>query len=443
MGLENSQSERFRATLENVQQTQPQILELDRFQPHHNVLSSDASMAMRLVRPNYRLCLSAHRLTLRLFTTKSSSSFTFQNASPTPTEPKRLRCTEVDENGVVTVRFISAKKTELTTRYGLVPRDIRKIEASTLSHIGIRPSTVLLHLFHLKVLVQRDRALVFDDATSPASRSAFLREIQEGIRQRDTAVAKAAAGQREDESYGQPQPTFEFLALEAVLSSVVSELEGELDAVRRPVERVLKSLEDDVDRRALLALLNISGRATRLAAQAELVLTAVEDVLDWDDSLAALYLSAKAADKDGRGKTADDDLTVAEALLGSYYVAYNEIVQETQSLVSSIRNTQESASAILDANRNSLMLLDLKFRMGTLGLATGAFFSAFYGMNISNYILEFTWAFPGVCGVSAILAVATSYYGLTVLRKIMRVKMEGHKEPRSLGSSRWSRTQKR
>ncbi|KAF9877026.1 hypothetical protein CkaCkLH20_05292 [Colletotrichum karsti] len=347
-------------------------------------------------------------------------------------EPKRLRCTEVDEHGGVTVRFISPKKTELTTRYGLVPRDIRKIEASALSHIGLRPSTVLVHLFHLKVLVQRDRALIFDDATSMTSRDNFLRDIREAIRLRDTTESEAAAYQEEDKTYSQPRASFEFLALEAVLSSVVSELEVELEAVRRPAEHVLKSLEYDVDRRVLLNLFGLSGKATWVAAQAELVLTAVEDVLDWDDSLAALYLTAKAG-PDGRAKTADDDLTAAEMLLGSYYNALNEIVQEAQSLVSSIRNTQESASAILDANRNTLMLLDLKFRMGTVGLATGSFFSAFYGMNISNYILEYNWAFAGVCGTSALLTVVAICYGSSGSPVSRLWQMEQNIEMKRLG----------
>ncbi|KAH9241014.1 hypothetical protein K456DRAFT_1823591 [Colletotrichum gloeosporioides 23] len=384
---------------------------------------------MRLIRHSYRICFTAHQLTVRSITTKASVPLTFESApSAIPSQPKRLRCTEVDENGDVTVRYISAKKTELTTSYGLVPRDIRKIELSTLSHIGIRPSTILIHLFHLKVLVQRDRALIFDGATSPTSREAFLRDIGEAIKQRNAALAE-------------PQATFEFLALEAVLSSVVTELEGKLAAVRLPADRVLASLEDDVDRRVLLNLFGLSGRATWVAAQAELVLGAVEDVLDWDDSLAALYLTEKA-DPNALAKTVDDDLTAAESLLGSYYNALNEIVQEAQSLVSSIRNTQESASAILDANRNSLMLLDLKYRMGTLGLASGSFFSAFYGMNISNYIVDYNWAFPGVCGTSAVLAVIATCYGSSVLRKLMRVRMEGHREARSLVSGRWSKTMK-
>lgn len=250
-----------------------------------------------------------------------------------------LRCTEVDARGGTTTRYISFDKSELTTRYGLMPRDVRKLATSSNSHIRIRPSTVLLHIFHLKVLVQRDRVLVFDDATSVASRAAFVRELRERMRHRDTAHDAEAAAVRQA-SYGQQRLPFEFHALEAVLSFVVSELERELAAVHLSTELVLRSLEDDIDRRTLITLLSLSSKVVQFARQAELVRDAVEEVLDRDDRVAALYLTAKTA-AGGGGKTAADDLTVAERLLGSYYIAYNGIVHDAQNLVSGIRNTQE------------------------------------------------------------------------------------------------------
>ena len=53
-------------------------------------------------------------------------------------------------------------------------------------------------------------------------------------------------------------------------------------------------------------------------------------------------------------------------------------------LISNIRNTEEVIRAILDANRNQLMLLDLKFSIGTLGLAGGTLIAGLYGMNLEK-----------------------------------------------------------
>jgi magnesium transporter len=81
--------------------------------------------------------------------------------------------------------------------------------------------------------------------------------------------------------------------------------------------------------------------------------------------------------------------------------------------------------AILDANRNSLMLLDLKFSIGTLGIGSGAFIAALYGMNLKNFIEESHLGFWAVTGWSVVFAAMVCGYGLTKLRKVQRVSMWG------------------
>ncbi|KLU85172.1 inner membrane magnesium transporter MRS2 [Magnaporthiopsis poae ATCC 64411] len=374
----------------------------------------------------------ARNLAIEKPRTRRHTSHTEEEGSLPPGDP-RIQYAEVDEHGAITP-VVTSTRAELLSKYGLAPRDIRKIDTSTLSHILIRPTTVLLHLFDLKVLVQRNRVLLFHNgkSSSPEALSSpcadLLRDLQDRIRQRQHE------GQEDDEYY-RVLP-YEFRALEAVLAAVVAQLECELDAIREPAVRILRSLEEDdtsavddglvMDRRKLRTLLGLSDRVTHFARQAELVRSAVEDVLDYDDRLAALYLTDRAA---GRVRRAGhDDLTAIELLLDSYYKAYDEIAHEAQNLVSSIRNTEESISAILDANRNLLMVLDLKFRMGTLGLATGSILTGFYAMNIFSHIREFDWAFPGVSATSAVLAVAVGCYGLLVLRKFVRLRLEGRGE---------------
>jgi magnesium transporter len=81
--------------------------------------------------------------------------------------------------------------------------------------------------------------------------------------------------------------------------------------------------------------------------------------------------------------------------------------------------------AILDANRNSLMLLELKFSVGTLGLAMGTFLAGLYGMNLENFIEETNWGFGTVTGISTVFSILVCWYGLIKLRKVQRVKMNG------------------
>jgi magnesium transporter len=81
--------------------------------------------------------------------------------------------------------------------------------------------------------------------------------------------------------------------------------------------------------------------------------------------------------------------------------------------------------AILDANRNSLMLLDLKFSIGTLGIGSGAFIAALYGMNLKNFIEESDFGFWGVTGWSIVFSAVVCGYGLVKLRKVQRLSMWG------------------
>lgn len=81
--------------------------------------------------------------------------------------------------------------------------------------------------------------------------------------------------------------------------------------------------------------------------------------------------------------------------------------------------------AILDANRNSLMLLELKISIGTLGMGSGAFVAALYGMNLKNHIEESDLGFLGVSAWCGIFAAIIWFYGISKLKKVQRVSMWG------------------
>lgn len=69
------------------------------------------------------------------------------------------------------------------------------------------------------------------------------------------------------------------------------------------------------------------------------------------------------------------------------------------------------------------MLLDLKFSIGTLGLAMGTFLAGLYGMNLENFIEETHWGFGTVTGMSMFFSLIVCAYGLAKLRKVQRVKI--------------------
>ena len=327
----------------------------------------------------------------------------------------RLRCTEIDEHGNVTLVNGEFKKSELIAKYGLLPRDLRKIDSSLLPNILIRPSAILINLLHLRVLIKHNRVLVFDayGTTDSYTQSLFMDDLESKLRTPETRTPGSS-------TVGAALP-YEFRALEAIMISVTSGLEGEFEGVRDPVVRVLRELEEDIDRDKLRHLLIYSKKLSSFEQKARLVRDAIDDLLEADDDLAAMYLSEKAK---GRDRT-EDDHTEVEMLLENYHKVTDEIVQVSGNLVSNIRNTEEIVKAILDANRNSLMLLDLKFTIATLGLGTGTFFAALYGMNLKNFWEENDFAFVGVSVFSAIVGGVICRWGLKRLYRVQKVSMWG------------------
>lgn len=75
------------------------------------------------------------------------------------------------------------------------------------------------------------------------------------------------------------------------------------------------------------------------------------------------------------------------------------------------------------------MLLDLKFSVGTLGLAMGTFIAGLYGMNLENFIEETHWGFGSVTGASVIFSLIVCWYGLGKLRRVQRIKMMSDERP--------------
>lgn len=353
-------------------------------------------------------------------TESSVSSFGRVAANKAANELK-LRCTEFDEQGRVTLVNGEFKKSELIAKYGLLPRDLRKIDSSLLPIILVRESAILVNLLHIRALIKADRILVFDayGSTDSYTQSTFMYDLEGKLQQKE--------GSRQ--AGGLP---YEFRALEAVLISVTAALESEFEGVREPVVRVLRELEEDIDRDKLRYLLVYSKKLGTFEQRAKLVRDAIDELLEADDDLAAMYLTEKAKGI-GRG---EDDHTEVEMLLESYHKVCDEIVQVSGNLVSNIRNTEEIVKAILDSNRNSLMLLDLKFSIGTLGIGSGAFVAALYGMNLKNFIEESDLGFLGVSALSFVFSGVICAYGLHKLRRVQRVTMWGESGRGKRGSWR-------
>jgi magnesium transporter len=90
-------------------------------------------------------------------------------------------------------------------------------------------------------------------------------------------------------------------------------------------------------------------------------------------------------------------------------------------LQTNVHQTQEIIELILDSSRNSLLSLDLKVSIGTMGLGGGALIASLFGMNLATGLEHNPYSF-GVATVSCgIIAVAISVYALRRLKRLRKV----------------------
>ncbi|KAK6537078.1 magnesium ion transporter [Arthrobotrys megalospora] len=321
-----------------------------------------------------------------------------------------LRCTEFDSEGNVVSTSRDFKKTELCTKHGLLPRDLRKLESKVIvPHILVRRNSILVNLLHIRALIKANAVLLFDvyGSTDTYTQSVFLYDLQGKLSSRSSKPMG-----------GLP---YEMRALEAILISVMGALEAELKILQENVGRLLEELEENIDRDKLRFLLIYSKKLSTFEQKAQLICGAIEEVLEADEDLAGMYLTEKLQ---GTERPAEEHSEI-ELLLESYYKMADEIVQVSGNLVANIKNTEDIVNIILDANRNSLMLLDLKFSIGTLSTGCGAALAALYGMNLKNFIEESDLAFFGVSGLVVVLSAVIFGYGLHRLRRTQRLTMWG------------------
>ena len=128
-----------------------------------------------------------------------------------------------------------------------------------------------------------------------------------------------------------------------------------------------------------------------------------------------MYLTVKKSPK--------DNFSDLEMLIETYYTQCDEYVQQSESLIQDIKSTEEIVNIILDANRNSLMLLELKVTIYTLGFTVASVLPAFYGMNLKNFIEESEWGFTSVVVFSIMSALYITKKNFNSLRSVTKMTM--------------------
>lgn len=326
-----------------------------------------------------------------------------------PITPSDLHvsCTTFDGKGNITSISKRYPKMQFLKDNNLNPRDLRKIDTSSIDvspSIMIRPSNaILINLLHIKAIIKKDSVKVFDTSTTESATKLgiFMYDLEMKLK---SPLANLP---------------YEFKALESIIISIVSYLESELKLHSSSCGVILRELEYQVDRHKLQDLLIRSKKLSSFYQKAMLIRDVLEEVLENDEDLAGMYLSQP---KDVRNSE-DGDYDDLEMILESYYNHCDEVVQQAGALSNDIKATEEIATIILDANRNSLMLFELKITVYTLGFTVATLLPAYYGMNLKNYIEESNWGFVAVLIISIIQGIAMTSYSFRKLRDVQKLTM--------------------
>ncbi|ODQ82505.1 hypothetical protein BABINDRAFT_56185 [Babjeviella inositovora NRRL Y-12698] len=320
-----------------------------------------------------------------------------------------VSCTTFNAKGHITSISKRYPKMQFLSSHGLYPRDLRKIDSSTIDiipSIVVRDTCFLVNLLHIKAIVMFDKVMVFDTSVT-----ALAKKIGLFMYDLENKLSTQPAGTNH---YNYHQD-YEHRALESILINVMSSLEAELAEHKYHCGRILEDLEDQIDRVKLKDLLVYSKSLGAFYQKALLIKNVLDELLDNDEDLAKLYLSHK--------KNNSMDFTEVEMLLEAYYIQCDEFVQQAESLINDIKSTEEIINIILDANRNSLMLFELKVTIYTLGFTVATIAPAFYGMNLKNFVEESEVGFAAVCIFSVVSALWFTFINFKKLGKVRRLAM--------------------
>lgn len=294
------------------------------------------------------------------------------------------------------------QKADVALELCLNLRDLRVVDPTFRNESPVilaRPTAMVIHLVHVRVLVTATRVLLFDPhhpavaALTPRLRARLL----------DAA---------------HPLP-FEMRALEAVLVDVCCGIREEVARLKPKVQAALDvmSKEGEFGGRGITegldALLPLEMALNELTGSVGMVRTALNEVLMSDEDMSDMYLSWKAATGEERGVDEHDEI---EMMVEGYLKQVDAVVFDLGRLLRAVKTTENVTQIRLDASRNRILRLEVFLNLGAVSVASAACFAGLFGMNLLSGLEEDPYAFWLVSAASAGVAAVVFRSVLLYLR---------------------------
>lgn len=322
-----------------------------------------------------------------------------------------LRCMLLRADGSVKHPDIRDTKTSIAKQYGLDGRDLRNVDlvSEGVPHILVRPSTIFISIFTLRLLVQADGVLLFMlpiEETDVKVQDVFLNDLHQRLQ------PKAAGGVLK-------QLPFELRVVDAALASVIAVLEAEHVLIRKDVEDGLRdSTREDIVHSVLRRLQDHSKRLVTIEQHARQVRSALHEILVNDQDLATMYLSDHQS---GNTHAVEDHLEV-EYLLEAYYKNTDAIAESASTLLGDVNRSTDTIQSILDVRRNQIMIFEAQLEICMLGFAVSTFVAGLFGMNVVNEFEENNSAFAILAGVCAVGTIFIARFGMWKLNRYRKLR---------------------
>ncbi|KAF3392781.1 Mitochondrial inner membrane magnesium transporter MRS2 [Penicillium rolfsii] len=324
-----------------------------------------------------------------------------------------LTCTLVDADGAIEMPETRLTKADIARQYGVDGRDLRTVDAISegIPHFVIRPSTIFISLFSLRLLVQSNRVLLIRSG-SKDDNPHFLEDI---------FVTDLQSKLRGNHGSGFPiSLPYELRVFDAALASVTAHVEAEHTLIRKEIKYSLKDLQsEDIASTGPRILLENGKKLLRIEQRARQMRTALQELLSNDEDLAEMYLTDGQA---GRPHAIEDHQEV-EYLLEAYYKSYDAIVESASALLSEVHRTQDAILSVLDVRRNQIMVFEAQLEICMLGFAVSTFIAGLYGMNVVNYLEDSPYAFPSLAAGCVMGSLLLARIGMSKLQKFRRIQL--------------------
>ncbi|CAL5873828.1 uncharacterized protein PFLUO_LOCUS8111 [Penicillium psychrofluorescens] len=323
-----------------------------------------------------------------------------------------LRCALFDANGSLVSPETRMTKSDVAKQYGIDMRDLRNADlvSEGSPHILIRPSTIFISIFSLRLLIQSDRVLLF-----------LLDSESDDVKMQDIVEQNLQSRIRTDPmSDAMPSLPYELRVVDAALASVTAVLEAEHLLLREEVgQRLRDSQREEGVHSALRELLEHRKKLVTIEQRARQVRSALQEVLNNDEDLATMYLSDQRAGK----PHAIADHQEVEYLLEAYYKNADAIAESSNALGGNASRTAGAIESMLDVRRNQILIFEAQLEIWTLGFAVPTFVAGLFGMNVINYFEESAPAFAVLVSACAMGTVLIARYGMRRLKRVQKMQI--------------------